>query len=375
MTWGTPSSVGTADPLIFKTKIMSMDINQRERIACDLLGIPALEVGGYAACPGAGRHTKGGGRRDFKVTLETVPTGFCFHSSCSGEVEEFNLKLRRAIWRVENGDKRSPASSFYGVTAPAPQAERVVKRPPFDPKKLQEMAENVKEVITREWLMAVSPMSLKPNMRGVGDTFLEALYEDREKVLIFTELYSQGDYGYHVGAGGWRLGRDRGVKPVKSDLPLGGAEGVWFLCNPVSGEWKINSDSVGYNGQPKWGRRHGACVTAWRYLVLENDVAPMAQWLRLLVQLPLQIVAIYTSGGRSVHALVRLDVASKAEWDIEKDMLVKMMAPLGADPAAMTAVRLTRLPGCLRGESLQELWYLDPRPKVNTTILQRRLAR
>ena len=105
------------------------------------------------------------------------------------------------------------------------------------------------------------------------------------------------------------------------------------------------------------------------------DVAPMAEWLRLLVQLPLQIVAIYTSGGRSVHALVRVDAASKAEWDTQRDMLVQLLAPLGADPAAMTAVRLTRLPGCLRGESLQELWYLDPRPRRNTNILQRRMGR
>ncbi len=351
-----------------------MNINERERVACELLGISALEAGGYAACPGAARHTKGGGRRDFKVSLETVPTGFCFHSSCSGEVAEFNLQLRRAIWRLENGDKRSPVSA-YGVTAAAPRAERGVKRPPFDLKKLVAMAGNVKESISREWLMAVSPMAVTPGMRGVGDTFLEALYSAGEKVLIFTKFTSQGDYGYHVGGSGWRLGRDRGVKPVKSDLPLGGPEGVWFLCNPVSGEWKINSDAVGFDGQAKWGRRHGACVTAWRYLVLENDVAPMAEWLRLLVQLPLQIVAIYTSGGRSVHALVRVDAASKAEWDTQRDMMVQLLAPLGADPAAMTAVRLTRLPGCLRGESLQELWYLDPRPRPNTNILQRRMGR
>jgi len=36
-------------------------------------------------------------------------------------------------------------------------------------------------------------------------------------------------------------------------------------------------------------------VTAWRYLVLESDVAEAGQWLNLLVQLPLPIAAIYTS--------------------------------------------------------------------------------
>jgi len=37
---------------------------------------------------------------------------------------------------------------------------------------------------------------------------------------------------------------------------------------------------------------------------------------------------------------------------------------LGADPAALSAVRLTRLPNCMRGENgtLQQLFYLDDAP-------------
>lgn len=36
--------------------------------------------------------------------------------------------------------------------------------------------------------------------------------------------------------------------------------------------------------------------------------------------------------------------------------------PLGADPQALTAVRLTRLPGCWRGETneIQRLLYFEP---------------
>jgi len=90
--------------------------------------------------------------------------------------------------------------------------------------------------------------------------------------------------------------------------------------------------------------------------------------------LPLPIVAIYTSGGRSVHALVKVDCESKAQFDALRDDLIPVLAPLGADPSAITAVRLTRLPGTLRhgtkdkngkmkpypSPRLQRLLYLDP---------------
>lgn len=350
-----------------------MNITERERIACDLLGIAALEPGGFARCPGEALHSKKGGLRDFRVSLETVPTGFCFHGSCSGAVAEFNHELRSRVWHAENGGKKRSAPAEWGRTAPAPREKVLPKRPPFEQGKLETMAANVREVIDAAWLMARSPVPVTAGMRGIAPDFFETLYEAGEKVLVFTEFASQGQFGYHVGHGGWRIGKTRGVKPVKSDLPLGAAEGVWYLCNPVCGEWRINHANVNFKGEPKWGRRHGDCVTAWRYLVLESDVASPELWLKLLVQLPLRIAAIYTSGGKSLHALVRVDAASKAQWDAERNTLVALLAPLGADAAAMTAVRLTRLPGCLRGDRLQELWYLDPKPQEQPIYQRRRL--
>jgi len=113
-------------------------------------------------------------------------------------------------------------------------------------------------------------------------------------------------------------------------------------------------------------------------------------WLNFLVQLKLRIAALYTSGGRSVHALVKIDAHSKAQWNGIRDTVRPVLSKLGADAAAMSAVRLSRLPGCYRegtmrieargnpqsGETktqpvyhrfqrplLQELLYLNPRPQ------------
>jgi hypothetical protein len=137
---------------------------------------------------------------------------------------------------------------------------------------------------------------------------------------------------------------------------------VWYLCQPVTGEWKPNPRVTDDHGRPRLSRRSEEVVTSWRYLVLESDNAPEDLWLNFLAQVPLPIAAIYTSGGKSIHALVKVDVGSKAEWDRIKKMIMPLFSKLGADPAALTAVRLTRLPCCMRGNRPQRLLFLDPDP-------------
>jgi hypothetical protein len=357
----------------FLTKIKNMeDLAKRIRIAEELLG-ERLEDGVYGRCPGVARHSLRNGRRDFRVLVDGAPTAHCVHDSCASEVHEFNMELRRRIWLAEHGESKKTMPEEWGRTAPEPRRVHAKNRPDFDTAKLELFAGNVKEVIDFDWLVARSPVALTRGLRNVSVDFLEMLYQAGEKVIVFTEFASQGQFGYHVGDGGWRLGRDRGVKAVRSDLPLGGPEGVWFLCNPVCGDWKPNPANLKRDGEAAWGRRHGACVTSWRYLILESDVAAPSLWLRVLVQLHERIAAIYTSGGKSVHALVRVDAVSKLDFDRHRDFLVSMLAPLGADAAAMSAVRLSRLPGCLRGDRLQELLYLDPCPSDEPIFLKRRL--
>lgn len=169
-------------------------------------------------------------------------------------------------------------------------------------------------------------------------TFLLRLYQPGENVLVFDIFESQGRHVCQC------------VEPPCDTRSLdhlihGCHDGVWFLCNPVDGEFHPNPRLGG-----KRSRRSEEAVTAWRYLVVESDHADARDWLAALVQMPLRIAAIYTSGGRSIHALVRLDATSKLNWDAKAARLKPMLTVLGADPAAMTAVRLTRLPGCYRGE-------------------------
>jgi hypothetical protein len=219
---------------------------------------------------------------------------------------------------------------------------KALLKPPkaeFSPEKLKQVAATVPGV-DEAWLAGKSPVH---PATVTSAQFFETLYMAGEKIVVFTIFESQGQCLFEVG-----------VTPP-SFLPSGGPDGVWFLSNPVDGHFHPNPRQEG-----KLSRRSEESVTEWRYLVLENDTADSKDWLSCLVQLPLKITAIYTSGGKSIHALVRLDATSKAEWDRMRDRIKPIVVTLGADPNALTAVRLTRLPGAYRGEHRQNLLYLNP---------------
>jgi hypothetical protein len=169
-------------------------------------------------------------------------------------------------------------------------------------------------------------------------SFLGRLYRPGENILVFNVFESQGLHVCECVEPPYDAG-------CLDHLINGCKDGVWFLCNPVDGEYHANPRLDG-----KMSRRSEESVTAWRYLVIESDQVCAKDWLAVIVQMPLRIAAIYTSGGRSVHALVRVDAESKADWDAKARELKPLLTVLGADPGAITAVRLTRLPGCYRGQ-------------------------
>ena len=177
--------------------------------------------------------------------------------------------------------------------------------------------------------------------------FLRRLYPkgSGEKVLLFSRMQSQGQLLWKADA----------CDLVPDEHFPAGPEGVWFLAQPVDGEFHHNPR---LGGKPS--RRSEESVTAWRYAVLESDEADADDWLRCLIQMPLRIASICESGGRSIHALVRLDAVSKEDWDTKVRAIKPVLVTLGADPGALSAVRLTRLPQAKRGERVQRLLYLEP---------------
>jgi hypothetical protein len=361
------------------------DIKARREVAEELLGGHRLAEawGGYAPCPGAGMHNGKTGPKDFKVLLEGAPTGHCLHKSCADEVAAWNYQFRRKVWEVEHGGARSngtPGRPGKGVdmrnVASLPKEEAAKRTRTLDREAVEKVVRGV-PAITRHWLWQRSPV----DVRACGlEGFFSALYQEGERVLIFTKFTSQGDFAWWQGKGSYRLGRREGQQAVKSELPTGGPCGVWFLANPADLKWHPVKHIS--EGGRKLSRRSEPGITAWRYMVLESDDLEEELWLRVLVNLRLPIAAVYTSGGRSIHALIRGGWSTKAEWDQYRNELGPLLTSLGADGAALTAVRLTRLPFMLRRGSekkdgtyvewgqpaKQELLWLDPKPDFRGMI-------
>lgn len=278
-------------------------------------------------------------------------------------------------WFNRNIGRAYAAAEVPGETTlrSAPGEKRV--KPVFQPQVLEKLVTGLEEETNLAWLASRSPVD---PVRVTAEDFLGALYEPWEKVMVFEVFRGQGEWVYS-GEDGMAPSTvapaalyerkatpwDRGGRAFDGRGPVG----IWFLNNPVDGDWRWMKEVSG-DDDPHWSRRFHECVTQWRYLVLESDTAKARQWVAMAVQLPLRIVAIYTSGGKSVHVLVRLDAGSKEELDAWRDEMKPVVVPLGADPVCLTAVRLTRLPSCWRlgdfvKDGSQKIYraYDQPRPQ------------
>ena len=292
-------------------------------------------VEGFCACPGEHLHTHPTSLGHCSVVTERAENGlapgiYCFHASCAAVVAERRRALRRALGILGCGSSAGGAATWPEPTPrPAP-----VPDPVFVPEAAKKYGGRVKDEITPEWLAARSPIC--PWNRTPA-SFLHALYRPGEKVLVFDVYESQGQAlwehpGFPFDA------------RVLGRFAKGAKAGVWFLTAPVDGEFRLGK-------RGKRTRRSEACVTAWRYMVVESDQGELIaqDWLKVLVRLPMNVCAIYEPGGNLPHALVALPPApTKDEWDANRGELLPALVTLGADPKAMKAVQLSRLPQCER---------------------------
>lgn len=267
----------------------------------------------------------------------------------------------------------------------AAEPDRVKKRQAYEPSALQKMMLRGFNPTT-SWLAERSPWDPR---RLSAQQFLDGIFEPGEKTIIFFRYASQGQFGHIAGNPGktYYVGDRPGLRPtIAEEFPNHGHEGAWFLPCPVNGKWFPNGN-VDAAGNPILSRRTAASISTFRHMLLESDNAPPEEWLNLICQLDLPISALYTSGSRSIHCLVKIDTPTKSAFDAFRDRVSPVLSMLGADPAAISAVRLTRLPGILRDGTtdkdgryqkfdpprLQRLLYFNPTPELKAIKLLPRL--
>jgi hypothetical protein len=116
-----------------------------------------------------------------------------------------------------------------------------------------------------------------------------------------------------------------------------------------------------------------ANVTAFRFALVECDAVPLELQLPLLAKLPLPLAVILTSGGRSLHAWVKVDAENAEDYKQTVARMFALLAKFGVDSKNKNPSRLSRLPGVVRsigalGDGRQRLLFLDPQPEQKAIL-------
>lgn len=132
--------------------------------------------------------------------------------------------------------------------------------------------------------------------------------------------------------------------------------GCWIRINPLDGEGIGNKN-----------------VTVFRYALLEMDSVPLDLQLAFFARIELPIAAIVKSGGKSVHAWVKVDCLDATSYTDTVGRLYALLAVFGIDQSNKNPSRLARFPGATRqigrvGDGAQELLYLNPNPTGQAII-------
>lgn len=179
-------------------------------------------------------------------------------------------------------------------------------------------------------------------------TYLRARFEPDEYIGYVTSVYEQEDGRLSPTRGNY----DRTAGQIIDLLEkcggdigsvLGDADpraGAWIRVNPLDGKG-IKDENV----------------TDYRYVLVESDSLPVAQQNALIHDLELPVVTLVHTGGKSLHAIVRIEAASREEYRQRVAYLFDVCEKNGLkiDRACKNPSRLTRLPGFQRGDNMQRL--------------------
>lgn len=117
--------------------------------------------------------------------------------------------------------------------------------------------------------------------------------------------------------------------------------GAWARINPMSGEGCKNSD-----------------VEEFRHCLIESDSLPKEEQLRKIRELNLPCSALVDSGGKSIHAIVKIDAGKDEKLYRERvSKLHEFLAKNGfpVDKACKNASRLSRITAVIRDGKRQRL--------------------
>ena len=178
---------------------------------------------------------------------------------------------------------------------------------------------------------------------------LEAMFQPDEYVCVVTKARKDKDGKWRPAGYGKQMRRADLcglIRDVGLEAALGGYNheaGVWLRVNPMDGA----GDSDGN-------------VAAYRSALVESDDMSLKDQERMLFELNLPMLCVTNSGGKSLHAVVRIDADGPNHFRDRVRYLHEecKRAGLSIDEANKNPSRLTRLAGVMRGGNEQTLMHV-----------------
>lgn len=180
-------------------------------------------------------------------------------------------------------------------------------------------------------------------------TYLETLFEADDNVGYVTETWeskSNDEIKYLPTRGACDRTAGELIQLLNN---CGGDIGaVIGDCNPKAGAW------IRFNPLDGKGVKNEN-VTDFRYALVESDCMPVEQQNAVIRELELPVAVLVYSGGKSIHAIVKIDAPNYDEYRKRVDYLYKICQENGLeiDRQNRNPSRLSRLPGVERNNRKQ----------------------
>lgn len=177
--------------------------------------------------------------------------------------------------------------------------------------------------------------------------YLKTLFNPDEHVAFTVAAVENGEKFNPAGKGVYT----RTCAELIAALDNGGFDfAVGTIENPAAGAW-IRFNPFDGNGISDKN------VTAFRFGLVECDDVPINEQYAMYKKLKLPIAALVHSGGKSLHAIVRIDADSYEEYVKRMDYIYNACAKngLNVDTKNRNPSRLSRMPGIMRGDHEQSL--------------------
>ena len=177
--------------------------------------------------------------------------------------------------------------------------------------------------------------------------YLQALFEPGENVGFVTRSWKNEKVKY--------IPKDKGIfnktaGQIIEELAKAGDDigsvvgdydqngGAWIRFNPLDGNGVKNEN-----------------VTEFRYALVESDDMDLEHQNAIIREMELPVAVLVYSGGKSLHAIVRIDAENYTEYKKRVDYLYEICEKNGMtiDTQNRNPSRLSRMPGCIRGENKQ----------------------